>query len=29
MLEIETDTVGGGFGITPAQSLYRADLNDP
>jgi hypothetical protein len=29
MLEIEDDTIGGGFGVTPEQSLYRGDFNDP
>ena len=29
MFEIEDDAVGGGFGVTPSQSLYRAELNDP
>ena len=29
MLEIEDDTVGAGFGVTPSQTLYRPELNDP
>ena len=29
MLELEDDTVGGGFEVTPASCLYRPDLNDP
>lgn len=29
MLEIESDAIGGGFGITPTMSMYRAELNDP
>ena len=29
MLEIESDAIGGGFGITPTLSMYRAELNDP
>ena len=29
MLEFEDDTVGGGFGLTPTNAIYRSDLNDP
>ena len=29
MLEIEDDTVSGGFNITPRTALYRAEINDP
>ena len=29
MLDFEDDSVTGGFAITPAMALYRADLNDP
>ena len=29
MLDFEDDSVTGGFALTPAQQLYRADLNDP
>ena len=29
MLDFEDDSVGGGFNMTPATSLYRADVDDP
>jgi ferredoxin-NADP reductase len=29
MLEIEDDSISGGFGITPKTAMYRADINDP
>ena len=29
MLEIEDDSVEGGFGITPQKAMYKANLNDP
>jgi len=29
MLDFEDDSIGGGFGVTPSQCLYRGDLNDP
>jgi hypothetical protein len=29
MLEIEDDTVNGGFNLTPRTALYKADINDP
>ena len=29
MLDFEDDSVGGGFGNTPTNALYRGDLNDP
>jgi len=29
MLEIEDDTVGGGFNVTPDKALYRPDFHDP
>jgi hypothetical protein len=29
MLEIEDDSVEGGFGITPKTAMYKASINDP
>jgi len=29
MLEIEDDSVEGGFGITPRTAMYKASMNDP
>jgi len=29
MLEIEDDTIGGGYGITPRIAMYKGDINDP
>jgi hypothetical protein len=29
MLDFEDDSVGGGFGATPASSLYHGEINDP
>lgn len=29
MLEIEDDSVEGGFGITPRTAMYRGDIRDP
>ena len=29
MLDFEDDSIGGGFGITPSNALYRGELNDP
>lgn len=29
MLEIEDDSVNGGFGFTPRTAMYKADINDP
>ena len=29
MLEIEDDSVEGGFGITPRTAMYKASVNDP
>jgi len=29
MLEIEDDSIEGGFSITPRKAMYKADINDP
>jgi len=29
MLEIEDDSVSGGFGLTPRTTMYKGDINDP
>jgi hypothetical protein len=29
MLEIEDDSVDGGFSITPKTAMYKASINDP
>lgn len=29
MLELEDDTIGGGFQITPRLAMYKADIGDP
>jgi len=29
MLEIEDDSIEGGFGLTPKTAMYKAHVNDP
>lgn len=29
MLEIEDDSLNGGFGYTPRTAMYKGDINDP